>query len=77
MVSQVLESPEFETKLQHCLDRAVAKKMDDLLDRIDTHAGKIHDIEVTIDKSSKDMQEIQNQIRKLEDSCDRSLKEIN
>ncbi|PIK60325.1 hypothetical protein BSL78_02756 [Apostichopus japonicus] len=77
VIRQVFESVEFEAKLQSCLDRAFAKKMDELLERLETHAGKLHDIEVTMEKSSKDVQEITNKIRMLEEKCDRSLKEIN
>lgn len=77
VITQVFDSPEFEDKLQSCLDRVVSKKMDEILDRLETHAGKIHDVEVAVEKQSKEMQQIKTKISMLEDRCDRSLKEIN
>lgn len=77
VIQQVLSSPDFEQKLQACLDRALEKKMDEFLRRTEVNSAQIHDIEGAMEASANESKTIQEKIASLEERCDRALKELN
>ena len=77
VITQVFSSEEFEIKLQTCIDRAFEKKMDEFLRQIEIHSGQIHDIEVSMEKTSTEMKNMQAKIASLEDKCEYSSNHLN
>lgn len=53
VISQVFNSTQSSKTV---LTGMLLKQMDELLERMETYAGKLHDIEVTMEKSSQDVQ---------------------
>lgn len=77
VINQVFSSPEFEAKLEACIEKVFSKKIELFLRQIEENSGRIHDLEVSMDKTQKTIEHLQDKVCSLEEKCNRLLQEIN
>lgn len=77
VISEMFNSKEFQLLIQNCVEKALDTKLESFLLKIEENTGRIHDLEVGQDKIKSTISKIDEHVISLQESCKRSLREVN